>query len=45
MTKKYENNELDTSALAVPVQVSIAMTEIAAGTREELLALAVGARL
>ena len=33
---------LDTSALAVPEQVSIAMEEIAADMREGLLALAVG---
>ncbi len=45
MTKKYQNNEFDTSALAVPEQVSIAMTEIAADMREGLLALAVGAGL
>ena len=45
MTKKYQTTEFDTSALAVPEQVSIAMTEIAAGMREGLLALAVGAGL
>jgi len=45
VTKKYQNNEFDTSALAVPEQVSIAMTEIAADMREGLLALAVGAGL
>ncbi len=45
MTKKYQMTEFDTSALAVPEQVSIAMTEIAAGMREGLLALAVGAGL
>ncbi len=45
MTKEYQNNELDTSALAVPEQVSIAMTEIVADMREGLLALAVGAGL
>ena len=43
MTKKYQTNEFDTSALAVPEQVSVAMTEIAADIREGLLALAVGA--
>ena len=45
MTKKYQTTEFDTSALAVPEQVSIAMTEIAAEMREGLLALAVGAGL
>ena len=45
MTKKYQNNALDTSALAVPEQVSVAMNEIAADMREGLLALAVGAGL
>ena len=45
MIKKYQMNELDTSALAVPEQVSVAMEEIAADMREGLLALAVGAGL
>ena len=45
MTKKYQNIEFDTSALAVPEQVSVAMDEIAADLREGLLALAVGAGL
>ena len=45
MSKKYQNNEFDTSALAVPEQVSVAMNEIAADMREGLLALAVGAGL
>ena len=45
MTKKYQTTVIDTSALAVPEQVSIAMTEIAADMREGLLALAVGAGL
>ena len=45
MTKKYQMTELDTSALAVPEQVSVAMGEIAAEMREGLLALAVGAGL
>jgi len=45
VTKKYQNNEFDTSALAVPEQVSVAMNEIAADMREGLLALAVGAGL
>ena len=45
MTKKYQINALDTSALAVPEQVGVAMNEIAADMREGLLALAVGAGL
>jgi len=45
VTKKYQINEFDTSALAVPEQVSVAMNEIAADMREGLLALAVGAGL
>jgi len=45
VTKKYQTTVIDTSALAVPEQVSIAMTEIAADMREGLLALAVGAGL
>ena len=45
VSKKYQNNEFDTSALAVPEQVSVAMNEIAADMREGLLALAVGAGL
>ena len=45
MVKKYQMNEFDTSALAVPEQVSVAMDEIAADMREGLLALAVGAGL
>jgi len=45
VTKKYQINEFDTSALAVPEQVSVAMAEIAADLREGLLALAVGAGL
>ncbi|MGV1010642.1 MAG: IS256 family transposase [Dermatophilaceae bacterium] len=45
MTKKYQTNTIDTSALAVPEQVSVAMEEIAADMREGLLALAVGAGL
>jgi len=45
VTKKYQTTEFDTSALAVPEQVSVAMTEIAADMREGLLALAVGAGL
>lgn len=45
MTKKYQTNEIDTSVMAVPGQVSVAMEEIAADMREGLLALAVGAGL
>ena len=45
MTKKYQTNAIDTSALAVPEAVSVAMNEIAADVREGLLALAVGAGL
>ena len=45
MTKNYQRTALDTSALTVPDQVSVAMNEIAAGLREGLLALAVGAGL
>ena len=45
MTKNYQRTELDTSSLAVPEQVSVAMNEIAADMREGLLALAVGAGL
>ena len=45
MNKQYQNKALDTSALAVPEQVSVAMGEIAEDMREGLLALAVGAGL
>ncbi len=45
MTKKYQMTEFDTSALAVPEQLSLAMAEIAGDMREGLLALAVGAGL
>lgn len=45
MTKNYQTTERDTSVLAVPEQVNIAMEEIAADMREGLLALAVGAGL
>ena len=45
MTKKYQMAEFDTSKLAVPEQVSVAMEEIAADMGEGLLALAVGAGL
>jgi putative transposase len=45
VTKKYQTTGFDTSLLAVPEQVSVAMNEIAADMREGLLALAVGAGL
>jgi len=45
VTKNYQRTTHDTSALAVPDQVSVAMGEIAAELREGLLALAVGAGL
>ena len=45
MTKKYQTKTSETSALAVPAHVSVAMDEIAADMREGLLALAVGAGL
>jgi putative transposase len=45
VSKNYQNDESDTSTLAVPEQVSVAMGEIAADLREGLLALAVGAGL
>jgi transposase-like protein len=45
VTKNYQTKPADTSALAVPEQVSVAMEAIAADMREGLLALAVGAGL
>jgi putative transposase len=45
VTKKYQTKRADTSALAVPEQVSVSMESIAADMREGLLALAVGAGL
>ncbi len=48
MTKKYQNNKIDTSAddgFVMPERVSVAMTEIAGRMREGLLALAVGTGL
>jgi putative transposase len=45
VTKNYQTETTQTSALAVPEQVSVAMDEIAADMREGLLALAVGAGL
>ena len=43
MNKKYQTTTLDTSALAVPERVSVAMAGIVEDMREGLLALAVGA--
>jgi hypothetical protein len=45
VTKNYQTKTTQTSALAVPEQVSVAMEEVAADMREGLLALAVGAGL
>jgi transposase-like protein len=45
MTKNYQTQRFDTSALAVPERVSVAMADIAEDMREGLLALAVGAGL
>ncbi len=45
MTKKNQIEATDTSALAVPERVNVAMAEIAEDMREGLLALAVGAGL
>jgi len=45
VTKKYQIQRFDTSALAVPERVSVAMGDIAEDMREGLLALAVGAGL
>jgi len=45
VTKKYQTATFDTSALAVPELVSVAMDEIAENMTEGLLALAVGAGL
>ena len=45
LSKTYQTTVFDTSTLAVPEQVSVAMDEIAADMREGLLALAVGAGL
>ena len=45
MTKNYQTETIKTSALAVPEQVSVAMSEIEADLREGLLALAIGAGL
>jgi transposase-like protein len=43
--KKYQNNESQTSQLAVPEQVSVALSELVGEVREGLLALAVGTGL
>jgi putative transposase len=45
VTKKYQTKPIDTSTLAVPEQVSVAMADVAVDMREGLLALAVGAGL
>jgi putative transposase len=45
VSKKYQMKATETSALAVPEQVNVAMEEIVADVREGLLALAVGAGL
>ena len=45
MTKHYPTQRIETSALAVPEQVSVAMNEIAENMTEGALALAVGAGL
>lgn len=45
MTKQYQTQRFDTSALTVPERVSVAMADIAEDMREGLLALAVGAGL
>ncbi len=45
MTKQYQTQRFDTSALAVPERVNLAMADIAGDMREGLLALAVGAGL
>jgi hypothetical protein len=43
--KQYQNEGLDTSQLAVPEAVSVALTGLAGEMREGLLALAVGTGL
>jgi putative transposase len=43
--KQYQNEEVDTSPLAMPEQVSVALGELAGELREGLLALAVGTGL
>ena len=45
MNKNYQTSKIDTTRIAVPEQVSIALGEITTDLREGLLALAVGAGL
>ena len=45
MSKNYQSDEIDTSGLAVPESVNVALAEIAGEMREGLLALAVGTGL
>ncbi|HEX2301721.1 MAG TPA: IS256 family transposase [Pseudonocardiaceae bacterium] len=45
MQKEYQNSEIETSAPAVPEQVSVALAELAGEVQEGLLALAVGTGL
>ena len=45
MSKNYQSDEIDTSRLAVPESVNVALAEIAGEMREGLLALAVGTGL
>jgi len=45
VTKQYQTKTIDTSSLAVPEQVSVAMNEITENMTEGLVALAVGAGL
>ncbi len=45
MGKKYQNEKIDTSQLAVPETVSVALAELGGEVREGLLALAVGTGL
>jgi putative transposase len=45
VSKAYQTNKIDTSVLAVPESVTVAMAEIAEDMREGLLALAVGTGL
>jgi putative transposase len=45
VNKNYQRTGFDTTTLAVPDQVSVAVEEVAVDLREGLLALAVGAGL
>jgi len=45
VSKNYQSKEIDTSRLAVPETVNVALGEIAEDMREGLLALAVGTGL